>query len=73
MLLVWISLREGFSSRDGFTRVMFPCVLTTLLAMSRGTHEGTTGKEPNLFIYIIQGVSEGMVNILGGGSMDYSE
>jgi len=52
---------------------MFPCVLTTLLAMSRGTHEGTTGKEPNLFIYIIQGVSEGMVNILGGGSMDYSE
>ena len=27
-----------------------------------------------IYIYIyIQGVSEGIVNILGGGSMDYSE
>jgi hypothetical protein len=58
MLLVWISSREGFSSSDGFTRVGFLCTLTTLFAMSRGTHEGTRKKEPNSFIYIIQGVSE---------------
>jgi hypothetical protein len=41
--------------------------------MSEGTHEGSKEKEPNSFIYIIQGVLEGIVNILGGGSMDYSE
>jgi len=28
--------------------------------------------ENTLYVYI-QGVSEGIVNILGGGSMDYSE
>jgi len=27
----------------------------------------------NIYLFYIQGVSEGIVNILGGGSMDYSE
>jgi hypothetical protein len=34
------------------------------------------GFEPTIYIYIyiyIAGVSGGIVNILGGGSMDYSE
>jgi len=30
-------------------------------------------KTPNKTLVIIQGVSEGIINILGGGSMDYSE
>jgi hypothetical protein len=30
-------------------------------------------KSPNMLQYNIQGVSGGMVNILGGGSMEYSE
>jgi hypothetical protein len=27
----------------------------------------------NIYLFYIEGVSEGIVNILGGGSMDYSQ